>query len=1475
MTFLTNNQLLANRYFSTAGFSINNALYAWGNNSIGQLGQGNTTNYSSPVQIGTLNYWTRVSCGYNYFSLGIQSPGTLWSWGSNSYGQLGVNTGPTNNTSSPVQVGAVPATFAGTWSSVGTRGSGLGASFAIQSPGTLWAWGTNSSGRLGANTATTLFSSPIQVGAASIWTKISCGYFNAVAIQTPGTLWSWGINTYGGLGLNTTTSYSSPVQVGASSTWTQISCGYGHVLAIQSNGTLYAWGLNSWGQLGTSDQINYSSPVQIGALSNWSQVACGYYTTMAIQSNGTLWSWGRNLNYGELGLGDRTNRSSPVQVGASTTWIQIAGGYFHNMAIQNNGTLWAIGGYNGQGELGLNTTTASISTPIQVGALSIWTSLSAGYFTMAIQSNGTLWTCGYNYFGQLGLNTSTTSVSSFVQVGTSSTWTSVTCGVYNTEAIQNNSALYVWGQNNFGQLGLSDTTNRSSPVQLTASSVSAYSYLNNWTQVAAGNSHWLAVQRPGTLWSCGYNGYGQLGNNTSSTSVGVSTPVQVGALTTWTQVAGGNFSSYALQNTGTLWAWGYNAQGQLGQGNTSNYSSPVALGSTAGGWSSVAGYQNAIGIQNNGTLWAWGNNAFGQVGLNTSTNYSSPVQVGALSTWTKTTSALFSNLAIQNNGTLWSWGANGQGQLGLNTSTSYSSPVQVGALSTWVKVYSGYLNAGAIQNNGTLWMWGYNNSGSLGQGNTTNYSSPVQVGALTNWNSIASGLNSTLAIQNPGTLWSWGNNGSGQLGLNTTTNVSSPVQVGALSVWTQISCGYTHTAALQNNGTLWSWGSNGSGQLGLNTSTNYSSPVQVGALSVWTQVSCGYYNTAALQNNGTLWAWGNNSNGQLGQGNITNRSSPVQVGALSIWTSVTSFNFSPTTTAIGNTGILWMWGLNNYGQLGQQNTTNYSSPVQITASAVPPISGNWTNISVNSTSASALALQSAGTLWAWGYNAYGQLGNSNTTSQSSPVQIGALTLWKQIAAGGYSGYAIQSNGTLWAWGLNSQGQLGLNTTVGVSSPIQVPISSTYSIQWASLGPGVQYSTFAIQSNGTLWAWGAGNFGNLGLNTNSSFSSPVQVGTASNWIQAAMGGAHGTVIQSPGLLWTSGTNQYGQLGQNNITSYSSLIQVGNLSNWAQVACGYGRTMAVQSNGTLWGWGNNLYGQLGLGDLTNRSSPVQVGNLSIWSQISCGYFFTMALQSNGTLWGWGNNSYGVLGQNNQISTSSPIQFGNLSTWSQISTPRANDAGYVLLLQNNGTLWACGYNPFGNLGTGNTTYYSSPVQVGALSTWTNISTGNGYTIATQNNGTLWSWGFNNNGQLGQGDLTNRSSPTQIGVATNWAKVGNFENSAMAIQSNGTLWAWGNNNNNGQLGLNTSTTRILTPTPLTNPLSFTYNTNWAQIGAGALQLAAIQNNGTLWMCGYNVQGQLGVNTTTNISVLTQVGSLNKWNSATGARQILAQQIP
>ena len=401
---------------------------------------------------------------------------------------------------------------------------------------------------------------------------------------------AFGNNSYGQLGLNTVNAgYSSPVQVGVLSTWTKISCGYYSSAGIQSNGTLWTWGYNVYGQLGLSDTTTRSSPVQVGALSTWTQVSGGQYFSLALQNPGILYAWGNN-GAGQLGLNTSTNYSSPVQVLSpfQGTWIQIStnGQGKSSAAIISPGTLWAWG-FNNLGQLGNNSTTTQ-SSPVQIGALSTWTSVSCGYYAMAIQTPGTLWAWGFNPYGNLGNNT-TTNYSSPIQIGALSTWTQVSAGTgYNTLAIQTPGSLWAWGYNNYGQLGTSNTTNYSSPVQIGT--------LNTWSLFASGSSHSVAIQSNGTLWSWGNNSFGQLGLNTS-TLTNVLSPVQVGALSTWTQVRGSNLNyTLALQSNGTLWGWGNNTYGVLGNNTTTNYSSPVQVGALST-WTQVAcGYSNSAGI---------------------------------------------------------------------------------------------------------------------------------------------------------------------------------------------------------------------------------------------------------------------------------------------------------------------------------------------------------------------------------------------------------------------------------------------------------------------------------------------------------------------------------------------------------------------------------------------------------------------------------------------------------------------------------------------------------------------------------------------------------------------------------------------------------------------------------------------------------------------------------------------------------------
>jgi len=364
----------------------------------------------------------------------------------------------------------------------------------------------------------------------------------------------------------------------------------------------------------------------------------------------------------------------------------------------------------------------------------------------------------------------------------------------------------------------------------------------------------------------------------------------------------------------------------------------------------------------------------------------------------------FDPLAAQtsvSNSDFFSWGVNAYGQLGLGNTTNYSSPVQVG-ITEWLTFSAGYNWAGAIKTNNTLWMMGQNNLNQLGLGaaDTTNRSSPTQVGALTDWEKLAVGAKSGLAIKTDGSLWAWGANAFGETGQPTASRTASPMQVGALTTWLTIAAGFYTSYAIKADGTLWSWGYGGNGRLGLNNTTNYSSPVQVGALTTWLEITAGYGWAAAIKTDGTIWMFGKNDRGQLGQGTVSaGISSPVQVGALTTWLKIASGAYH--AMAIKTDGTLWAWGGNNFGGLGQGNTTNYSSPVQVGALTT------WDKIAGGPHA--SYAIKTDGAFWSWGYNHEGQLGVGNQTNYSSPVQVGALTSWSFLGkrSQSYGAFALQ------------------------------------------------------------------------------------------------------------------------------------------------------------------------------------------------------------------------------------------------------------------------------------------------------------------------------------------------------------------------------------------------------------------------------------------------------------------------------------
>ena len=350
-------------------------------------------------------------------------------------------------------------------------------------------------------------------------------------------------------------------------------------------------------------------------------------------------------------------------------------------------------------------------------------------------------------------------------------------------------------------------------------------------------------------------------------------------------------------------------------------------------------------------------------------------------------------------------------------------------------------------------------------------------------------------------------------------------------------------------------------------------------------------------------------------------------------------------------------------------------------------------------------------------------------------------------------------GRMWAWGYYVFGVLGQGNTTSYSSPKQIGSDTT----WAKIAPTRGLFCVAIKTNGTMWAWGYGGGGRLAQGNTTTYYLPKQIGALTTWSEASTSINHALALKTDGTLWSWALNGGGQLGLGNTTDYSSPKQVGALTNWLKIAARNGGSLAIKTNGTLWSWGGNGAGDCGLGNTTNYSSPKQVGALTTWATLAKGVGGgSLATKTNGTLWAWGDNSSGQLGLGNTTNYSSPKQVGALTTWSKVA---GGFNGWTLAVKTDGTLWTWGTNGSGQLGHGNTTGYSSPKQVGALTGWSTVGAGDRHSVATKTNGTLWSWGLNDQGQLGLGNMTNYSSPKQIGTATTWAAAGGGYKMSLAI--------------------------------------------------------------------------------------------------------------
>jgi alpha-tubulin suppressor-like RCC1 family protein len=317
-----------------------------------------------------------------------------------------------------------------------------------------------------------------------------------------------------------------------------------------------------------------------------------------------------------------------------------------------------------------------------------------------------------------------------------------------------------------------------------------------------------------------------------------------------------------------------------------------------------------------------------------------------------------------------------------------------------------------------MWLWGGNTYGQIGNGTCAIRSMPVRASRFTGTALFAEGLYYTIAARSDGSVWGWGNDKNGSLGNGRTANSSVPVQVIGLTDVVEVSAGGGQSLALKSDGTVWAWGYNGNGQLGNGTRLDSSFPIQVKGLVGVIAVSAGYTHSLALKSDGTVWAWGNNSFSELGPAVSSAeryRSLPVRVEGLTNVVSIAAGQHY--SAALKSDGTVWSWGYNGEGRLG--NGTQVESSIPVRAAGLTGV----TAISVGLEH--SLALKNDATVWAWGANRAGKLGNGSYTDSAVPLQVGGLTGVVAVAAGAYHSVALKNDRSVWSWGQASHGELGV------------------------------------------------------------------------------------------------------------------------------------------------------------------------------------------------------------------------------------------------------------------------------------------------------------------------------------------------------------------------------------------------------------------------------------------------------------------
>ena len=711
------------------------------------------------------------------------------------------------------------------------------------------------------------------------------------------------------------------------------------------------------------------------------------------------------------------------------------------------------------------------------------------------------------------------------------------------------------------------------------------------------------------------------------------------------------------------------------------------------------------GIKREGTLWGWGANPGGRLGDGTIQPVTSPRPLSAIQRWRFIAAGLWHSLAVDQEGHLWGWGTNGNSELGDGTTISQSIPVEIGQ-ATWSVLAVGHTFDGGfsvgIQRNGTLWQWGAPIHGLSGGIRTNPPALPARLGAASDWTAISAGAEHVVGLRANGTLWEWGLNYLGAFGrdLPFDAEFDLPVQVDADANWRHIAAGMNVTLAIKQDGTLWGWGN-----LPVNINANQPSlPTEVGYGWRWRSAAVVDQAILAIRDDGTLWAWGLLPRAS-GQTEMV--VAPVEIFPGTRWHTMVAE--AGATATPGNRAL----ARRDDGTLCMLSTRNDASVIHERPWPLPT-THDWKSVSARD--GWSLGLHRDGSLWTWGPAPYFPTNPPASSSQSfiRPVEPGIH--WKEASAGSVRGLGLQTDGSLWLWGEtfryfggawvgggtigggNEHGNGGTPTWVPAQSPTPswVPAPFGPVAFWTMVDQGHDHGV-GIQSDGTLWHWGL--FPRPATDTTASRALAnliSQVGVGTIWTQVRAGANHNLALDSLGGLWAWGYNDAGQVGDGSTNAHTVPTPIGDSRVWVDLAAGDHHSLAVASDGTLWVWGSNDQQQLGLPGVNQSRVPIQLPASHGWKRVFAGGGSSFALSDDGRLWAWGANDQGQLGLGDRLPHPLPTLFAMPRGWQSLSVDRQ----HTLAIREDGSLWGWGSNAAGQLADDSVTL--NVTQIDSASDW-----------------------------------------------------------------------------------------------------------------------------------------------------------------------------